>query len=121
MVVAFGWGAGGFAKAVEFVYKVSKAFKDAGGAKEQYSEAAAFLDSFAMTLSRPNDYTSTNPAAKLTSDIEKQVELISTHYVKFDKYCRNTTVSSIVQQWSSDEGCAQEGAVGDRQAAGQGR
>ena len=66
MVVAFGWGAGDLTAAVKVVYRIST---------EQYSEAAAFLDSFA--LSRVHDYTNQNPNAEYTDTIVKQVELIS--------------------------------------------
>lgn len=88
MVVAFGWGAGDIANAIKVVYKVSKAFKDAGGAKDQYSEATAFLDAFALTLTRLNEYTSTNPNTKFRDDIVQQVKLISDHYSKFEEYLK---------------------------------
>ncbi len=86
MVVAFGWSAGDIADAVICLRSLAKAFKSAGGARERYAEEGAFLESFALTLSRLNEYTTANPDAKYSKDIEKHVELISGYCAKFDKF-----------------------------------
>ena len=40
----FGWSAGDIVVSIQIIYRIGKAFGEIGGAKEQYAETAAWLD-----------------------------------------------------------------------------
>ena len=86
VVPLFGWSAGDIVVSVQILYRIAEAFRDAGGAKDQYAENAAWLDSFAHDLERVRDYISENPTAKYSKDVKQQIANIDPKYVEFERY-----------------------------------
>ena len=86
VVPAFGWSAGDIAVSIKIITKISKAFKDAGGARSQFAETTAFLDAFEATLRRVKDYIYNNADAKYTDSIVEQVKLIDGPYSQFEQF-----------------------------------
>lgn len=58
--VGFGWSASDVAIAIGTPIKVGKAFRHAGGAASQYSEAVAYLKSLRITLDHLARYAQTH-------------------------------------------------------------
>lgn len=92
----FGWSVGDIAVAITILYKISTAFKEAGGAVDQYSETISFLEVFALTLNRLKEYTLSNAEAKFSNDIVDQVKIVSAQYTRFEDYLQtyDPTLSS---------------------------
>lgn len=88
VVPLFGWSAGDIIVSIQIIYRIGEAFREAGGAKEQYAETAEWLDSFAHNLERIGEYVADNPTSKYTENIKQQITNIDPHYVLFEKYVR---------------------------------
>ena len=92
MLPGLGWSASDIVLAVRVITKVCIAFRDAGGAQEQYASTAAFLDAFARTLQRINAYAETVSLAtdgkELSADMASQMKLVFAEYIKFDAYLK---------------------------------
>ena len=92
MLPGLGWSASDIVLAVKVITKVCIAFRDAGGAQEQYASTAAFLDAFARTLQRINTHAETISLAtdgkELSADMISQMKLVYVEYVKFDTYLK---------------------------------
>ena len=92
MIPGLGWSASDLVLAVKVIHKVCCAFRNAGGANEQYASTVAFLDAFARTLERVSQYTESISSSKadagLSDDLTAQMKLIYTEYKTFDNYLR---------------------------------
>lgn len=67
--MSFGWSAGDIAFALQILYKVGSALKEAGGASSAYEETTIFLDSLQKMLEHMRIFSST------TFDADKIDEL----------------------------------------------
>jgi len=74
--VGFGWSAGDVAIAIRVLVKVGKAFRHAGGAATQYSEAVAYLESLRTTLDHLARYAQTQTDDFYVESIAGQLEVI---------------------------------------------
>ncbi|KAF7862567.1 hypothetical protein EAF04_007440 [Stromatinia cepivora] len=84
-MAGFGWSAGDLVAAISVVMKVCKALKDAGGAKEDYRESVAFLESLSVTLEVLHKYYEANLNQKDLSDVKAQILLIQDPIDAFTK------------------------------------
>ena len=82
----FGWSAGDVIIAIHILHEVSEAFRDAGGAQEQYAETATWLSSFATLLERLQAHTGDKSNSKYSIDIQKWVVNIGPQYFAFERY-----------------------------------
>ncbi|KAF2418374.1 hypothetical protein EJ08DRAFT_63540 [Tothia fuscella] len=85
-MIAFGWSAGDIASAIKLIVHVTKAFKESGGAAEQYQCARDFLTSFRNTLEHIQKYVESNPDDKYTQDISDQLQCIEGPWKRFEAY-----------------------------------
>lgn len=83
---ALGWSAGEIVTSIKIIIRISKAFKEAGGAVSQFAETTAFLAAFEATLRHIKEYADENPNAKYTEAIIEHVKVIDGLYSKFEKY-----------------------------------
>jgi hypothetical protein len=92
MLPGLGWSASDVVLAVKVITKVCCAFRDAGGANEQYASTAAFLDAFACTLQRISAYAETaslpTNGQEVSADLAAQAKLVYLEYSKFDMYLK---------------------------------
>ena len=92
MIPGLGWSASDLVLAVKVIHKVCSAFRNAGGANEQYDSTVAFLDAFARTLERISQYIQSISFSKdgtgLSDDLTAQMKLIYTEYKNFDEYLK---------------------------------
>jgi hypothetical protein len=86
MVTGFGWSAGDIATAIRAIYKITQAFREAGGASEQYAETVTFLEALALTLNRLREYIDSNSSGKYKNNIVEQARLIKVEYDKLHKH-----------------------------------
>ncbi|ESZ94272.1 hypothetical protein SBOR_5340 [Sclerotinia borealis F-4128] len=84
-MAGFGWSAGDLVAAISVAVKVSKALKDAGGAKEDYRESVAFLESLSVTLQVLHKYYGANLNQNDFSAVEAQMLLIQDPIDAFTK------------------------------------
>jgi hypothetical protein len=84
-----GWSVSDLVLAIQVIYKVSHAIRDADGAEKQYASTIAFLDAFARTIERIKEYiASDDDEAVHGSDLAVQMNLIHAEYTKFDNYLK---------------------------------
>lgn len=88
VVPLFGWSAGDIVVSIKILRQVGAAFKNTDGAKDQYAEAASWLELFASQLEHIKTYIEANPNARFTSDVAKQIVVIGNAYDKLEKYLR---------------------------------
>src|SRR5271170_5460287 len=86
VVPLFGWSAGDVVLSIRVLYRVSRAFKDAGGAQRQYMGVAAWLESFAHDLDRVREFLASTSASPCIPGIKKKMEIIDPAYAKFESY-----------------------------------
>ncbi|KAE8450474.1 hypothetical protein EG329_006204 [Mollisiaceae sp. DMI_Dod_QoI] len=89
VVPLFGWSAGDLVTSIKILCAIARAFKEASGAKSQYTETASWLESFASDLERIKEYITENPDARYTKNIVEQVARIDKHYAEFETYLQN--------------------------------
>jgi hypothetical protein len=86
VVPPFGWSAGDVILSIQVLYRVSKAFKNAKGAQEQYAGVAVWLDSFAHDLDRVREFLVNHSDSTCVPGIKKKLEVINPAYARFEKY-----------------------------------
>ncbi|KAA8568924.1 hypothetical protein EYC84_007901 [Monilinia fructicola] len=84
-MAGFGWSAGDLVSAISVIVEVSKALKDAGGAKEDYRESVAFLESLSVTLRLLYQYYEANLNQNELSEVKAQILLIQDPIDAFTK------------------------------------
>ncbi|KAB8296727.1 hypothetical protein EYC80_002147 [Monilinia laxa] len=84
-MAGFGWSAGDLVSAISVIVEVSKALKDAGGAKEDYRECVAFLESLIVTLQLLYKYYEANLNQNELSEVKPQILLIQDPIDAFTK------------------------------------
>ena len=85
-VPLFGWSVGDIVLSIQILFKIAEAFKDFGGAKDQFSETSTWLQSFANDLERVREYDTARANAKYTKNISQQVAIIEPRYFEFERY-----------------------------------
>ena len=81
--MSFGWSAGDIALAIQLLYKVGTALKEAGGASSAYQEATSFLDSLEATLEHLRLLSSTTIDAAKAVEIRSQVSQLRRPVTRF--------------------------------------
>jgi hypothetical protein len=71
--MSFGWSAGDIAFALQILYKVGSALKEAGGASSAYEETTLFLNSLQKTLEHLGIFSSTTFDAGKIDELRNQV------------------------------------------------
>jgi hypothetical protein len=74
--MSFGWSVGDIALALQIIYKVGSALKEAGGASSAYQEATTFLESLQSTLEHLRIFSSTTIDQSKALELQRQVSEI---------------------------------------------
>jgi hypothetical protein len=75
-VPVFGWSAGDIVASIKILIHVGEAFREIGGAKNQFAETSTWLDTFAHDLDKVRDFIVDNSDAKYTESLVQQVAII---------------------------------------------
>jgi hypothetical protein len=81
--MSFGWSAGDIAFALQILYKVGSALKEAGGASSSYQDASSFLESLQQTLEHLRVFSSTNLESSSGVELRKQVSQVRVQVTRF--------------------------------------
>jgi hypothetical protein len=81
--MSFGWSAGDIAFALQILYRVGSAFKEAGGASSAYAETTIFLDSLQKTLEHLRIFASTTFDADKIDELRNQVSQLRGPVTRF--------------------------------------
>ena len=68
-VSVFGWSAGDIVVSIKILIHMGEAFREIGGAKDQYAETSTWLDSFAHNLDSVVEFVTKDPDAKYTKNL----------------------------------------------------
>ena len=91
VVPLFGWSAGDLVVSIKILYHIGEAFREAGGAKDQYAETASWLDSFAHDLEQIREYVANTPTAKYTDSSRSRLRTSIHTMFTFRSTFRSTT------------------------------
>jgi len=81
--MSFGWSAGDIAFALNVLYKVGSALKEAGGASSAYQDASSFLESLQQTLEHLRVFSSTTLQSSNGAELRRQVSQVRVPVTRF--------------------------------------